>query len=91
MVSEYEARKLQHDLKPELNATSAAVWKCAAGLLGLVILVLMGTGIDLRHDGDIGPTAARESMQHQEPASAASRGEDVEKHTKHLELVSHGQ
>lgn len=84
MVSQYEARKLQNDLNPELNATLASVWKCAAGLLVLVMLALLGTGIDLRDDGDVGATAARPSMQHQEPASAVSHGEDLHK------LVSHG-
>jgi hypothetical protein len=44
MISQSQARRLQHDLQRELNATPAAVWKCAAGLLGLVILVLLGTG-----------------------------------------------
>ena len=40
MVSEYEARKLQQDSKRELNATPATVWKCAAGLVGVVIFAL---------------------------------------------------
>ena len=66
MVTEYEARKLQHDLKPELNATRTAVWMCAAGLLALVMVVLIGPRTELAHDRDLGSTTARVSMQQQE-------------------------
>ena len=80
MVSEYEARKLKQDL----NATPASVWRCAAGLLGLVILVVMGTGSDLPHGGYNGTYTARESVQQQE--STASHSEEAGKR-----LVSQGQ
>lgn len=47
MMTEYEARKLQHDMRRELGATPAAVWKCAAALLILVAVATVGSVTDL--------------------------------------------
>jgi hypothetical protein len=51
MVSKEEARKLQQDSERELNVhPAAAICKCAAGLLILMLLVLIGSGSDFRHE-----------------------------------------
>lgn len=57
MLTRYETRKLQRDMKHELDATPAAVLKCAAGLLIFVALAVVGSVTDLRHDVG-GPVAA---------------------------------
>ena len=43
MVSEYEARQLQRDMGRELAGPQGAVWKCAVGILALVLVALLGT------------------------------------------------
>ena len=43
MVTKYEAQKLQHDMRAEMNASPAVVFKCAACLLVFVLLVLIGS------------------------------------------------
>ena len=91
MVSEYEARKLQHDSKHELNATPATVWKCAAGLVGVVILSLLGTANDPQRDsgGGFRPSGYLEAAAHQAPAAAAASAKDLETPNPSLELVRH--
>ena len=43
MVTEYEARQLQRDMRRELAGPEGAVWKCAVGILALVLVALLGT------------------------------------------------
>ena len=43
MVTEYEARQLQRDMRRELAGPRGAVWKCAVGILALVLVALLGT------------------------------------------------
>ena len=43
MVTEYEARQLQRDMRRELAGPQGAVWKCAVGILALVLVALLGT------------------------------------------------
>ena len=43
MVTEYEARQLQRDMRRELAGPQGAVWKCAVGILALVLVALVGT------------------------------------------------
>jgi hypothetical protein len=85
MISEYEARKLQRDLRSELNATPVAVWKCAAGLLVLVVVTLAGIEFGLQPHSDF--TTARLGIG--KPATAL--GEVTDRHTQHLERVTHGK
>ena len=63
MLTEYEAQKLQLDMRQELDATPRVVLKCAAGVLFLVALALFGFETDPRHDvaSDVAsaPRAAR--------------------------------
>ncbi|MGZ5092677.1 MAG: hypothetical protein ACXWCY_11090 [Burkholderiales bacterium] len=83
MISEYEARKLQRDLRSELNATPAAVWKCAAGLVVLVVVTLVGIEFGLQPDGE--STTTRLDIG--KPATAL--GEVTDQHASHLERVTH--
>ena len=48
MVSGYEAVKLQRDMHRELDGSSGAVVKCAAGLAIVVLVSLLGSGFDVR-------------------------------------------
>ena len=93
MVSEYEARKLQQDSKRELDATPATVWKCAAGLVGVVILALLGTANEPLRDsgGGFRPSGYLEAAAHQAPAGVAQNGKDLENAASNVELVRHRQ
>ena len=82
MVTEYEARKLQHDLRSELDATPADVWKCAAGLLVIVMVTLVGTQVGLQQDGE--SKTARLSIA----KPAAALGAMPDQRAKHLERVT---
>ena len=42
MLTEYEAQKLQRDLKHDLDAGLGVVLKCGSGLLLVVVLALIG-------------------------------------------------
>lgn len=42
MLTEYEAQKLQRDMRHDLDAAPGVVLKCAAGLLLVVVLSLIG-------------------------------------------------
>jgi hypothetical protein len=44
MLTRSEARKLQDEMRRELEAPEHALWKCAAGLLFVTALVLSGAG-----------------------------------------------
>lgn len=70
MLTQYEARKLQQDMKRELDATPAAVWKCAAGLMLFVALAVAGSFTDLGRDA--GPVAAA-TQTAQSSAAAPAR------------------
>jgi hypothetical protein len=83
MISEYEAQKLQRDLKTELNPTSGAVWKCAAGLLALVVVTRAGLEIGLQPGSE--STSTRLGIG--KPATAL--GEVADQHARHLERVTH--
>ncbi len=67
MLSEYEAQKLKYDMKQELDATSSAVYKCAACLLILFVLALIGAYTGPRQD--VAPDAPQ--AQHRESALLA--------------------
>ncbi|MDB5922554.1 MAG: hypothetical protein JWN13_1490 [Betaproteobacteria bacterium] len=82
MISEYEARKLQRDLRSELNATPAAVWRCAAGLLVLVVLTLVGIEFGLQPDSE----STRTRLGIGKPATAL--GEVTDQDAQHLERVT---
>jgi hypothetical protein len=80
MLTQYEAQNLKHNMKSELNTTRASVWKCAAGLVGIVVLALLGTAGDPRRDSGGGsrPAGHLELVRQQERAAAAG-GNDREK------------
>ena len=42
MLTHYEARKVQAEMQHELEETSNALWKCAAGLFIVTALALFG-------------------------------------------------
>lgn len=42
MLTEYQARKLQVEMRRELQAGPAALWKCAAGLVVIALLAVIG-------------------------------------------------
>ena len=65
MLTEHEARKLQHDMRHELGATPAAVLKCAAALVILVVVAVVGSVTDLRRgaDGTVATAAQTEQSQ----------------------------
>lgn len=43
MLTEYQAQKLQRDMRQELDATPGVLLKCAAGLLLVMVLALIGS------------------------------------------------
>jgi hypothetical protein len=43
-MTRYEAQKLQAQMRREMDEPAYAVWKCAAGLLFVLALVLSGAG-----------------------------------------------
>ena len=47
MVSEYEAAKLRRDMQTELDAASTTVFKCAVGILVLVLLASISPTLGL--------------------------------------------
>ena len=59
MVTEYEARQLQRDMGRELAGPQGAVWKCAIGILAIVLVALFGTVATDRGSEDL----ARQSPQ----------------------------
>ena len=67
MLSEYEAQKLQHDMKQELEASTGVVYKCAVGLL--ILLGLAWIGADTGPRQDVAPDAPQ--AQHRESALLA--------------------
>jgi hypothetical protein len=44
MLTRYETRKLQAEMRRELEEPTYTLWKCAAGLLFVTALVLVGAG-----------------------------------------------
>lgn len=46
VLSEYEVQKLNDKMRNELGAGPAAVWRCAAGLLIVIGLAVMGPRFD---------------------------------------------
>ena len=42
MLTHYEARKVRAEMQQELEETSTALWKCAAGLFIVTALALFG-------------------------------------------------
>ncbi len=87
MLSEYEAQKLKYDMKQELDATSSAVYKCAAWLLVVVALALIGSAIDLQRDvaGNTAPAAKRAAVQHHDRVSIAETRKVLEERRKRFE------
>jgi hypothetical protein len=63
MLSEYEAARLQRDMRAELDGATGALLKSVVGLLVVVLLALFGAQPDLRNDtafGEVGAQAAAE-------------------------------
>jgi hypothetical protein len=50
MLTQYEATKLQRDMRHELEGTTHAVLKSVIGLLVVVLLAVLGSTLDLRED-----------------------------------------
>ena len=59
MLTEYEASKLQRDMRHELDGTTGAVVKSIIGLLVVVLLALLGSTLDLREDTGSPQASAR--------------------------------
>jgi len=62
MVTEYEARKLRESMSKEL-AGQLAVWQCAAGLLIVIGVVVLGPSFGLRTDGSSDVALAQDRPQ----------------------------
>jgi hypothetical protein len=43
MLTEYEARKLQHEMRHELEGPTDVVWKCALGIVVLALVAILGS------------------------------------------------
>jgi hypothetical protein len=78
MLTEYESRKLQQEMSRELDATPAAVWKCAAGLVMFVALVIAGSVTDLSRDASGPVAAATQTAQSSTPAPTRTQNGDVQ-------------
>ena len=63
MVSEYEARKLRHDMYREMDGGRAAMFKCVAGLVVVLLLGVIGVSDE--------PPAAGVSVAANQGASSA--------------------
>src|SRR5688572_742664 len=50
MLTEYEARKFQEDMRQELNASSGVVSKCTLMLLVILVLAWFGHKGETEHD-----------------------------------------
>jgi hypothetical protein len=50
MLTEYEAAKLQRDMRRELEGTTGAVLKSVIGLLVVVLLAVLGSTFDFREN-----------------------------------------
>jgi pyruvate/oxaloacetate carboxyltransferase len=59
MVSEYEAAKLQRDMRHELEGSIAAPAMCAAGLAIVALIAALGAGAE--RDNTIDVAAAQET------------------------------
>lgn len=84
MLTEYEARKLQEDMKRELNSAPGVVAKCAAGLLIIVALALFGSrgGVQRDFAGDTAAAVQDPPSQHSEAAPIAESGKVMEERRK---------
>ncbi|HEV7802000.1 MAG TPA: hypothetical protein VGP15_13065 [Burkholderiales bacterium] len=63
MLTEYEARKLQADMRRELEGSPAALWKCAAGLVVVIVMVIVGA-VDTTGGPMAGTASAVASVGH---------------------------
>lgn len=88
MISEYEAQKLKHNLKHELEGRSGAVWKSALGLAAVLVLTLVGTELDSGPDSSLGgpPVAVREAVS-QQPTAITSHAEDRLPESTHVDFA----
>lgn len=68
MLTEYEARKLQHDMKQELNAAPGVVLKCVVMLLLIIGLAWIGASSEDPAGRD-SPSPATPAMAQAEPYS----------------------
>lgn len=59
MLTEYEATKLQRDMRHELDGTTSAVLKSVIGLLVVVLLAVLGSTVDFRQENDSPQASAR--------------------------------
>jgi hypothetical protein len=72
MLSEYEAQKLTHEMRDELQVTPGAVIKYAAGALAILAVVVAGVFADLERGapGDAVATGKHAPKHHVENANA---------------------
>lgn len=63
MMTEYEAQKLRESMYKELNVGPLAVWQCAAGLLIVIGLAVLGASFNPRPDGPSDVARAQERPQ----------------------------
>jgi hypothetical protein len=82
MMTESEARKLQQDMKQELNATPRVVFRCAVMLLLITGLAWSGVGDKKPADGNSSSTATP-GMSH---AESHSKTVFDERRQRHIDL-----
>jgi hypothetical protein len=46
MMTEYEVQRLQQSMDANLNSGPLSVWKCVAGLLAIISLLVAGNWLD---------------------------------------------
>lgn len=63
MLTQYEAAKLQRDMRRELDGTTGALLKSVVGLLVVVMLALLGPTLDRPRVADAAQAGTQGSTQ----------------------------
>ena len=87
MLTEYEAQKLIHDMRDELDVTPGVAFRYMAALLiflGLAVAVVL-TDLQLDAAGDAAAAAQRAAKPHHDRASTAETRKVLEERRKRFE------
>lgn len=80
MLTEYEARRLQQDMKEELSATPGVVYRCAVLLVLLMIGLAWSDLGDKESAGRSSPSTSTPGISHAQPHSKTVFGERRQRH-----------
>ena len=86
MLTEYDVQKLSDEMRTELNLGPAAVWRCAAGLLVVIGLVVIGPAFAPPLDR---PSDAAQAQEQRQASLARNDDDGDEQRGVRLETQSH--